>query len=67
MRIVEKKERKQRGGKYCLDYAGAKRCPHAKCPYIELDKYEDYEEYFATIDGDLRQLFKDIFKLDEGR
>ena len=67
MRLIEKDERRQRGCRFCLDYKGAKRCPHDKCPYTELDGYTDYEDYFNATGANLKQIFADIFTLDERR
>lgn len=40
MRTVYK-ERKKRGCRYCADAVGSK-CPHAECPYHELDDIESF-------------------------
>lgn len=67
MRLVKKGERRQRGCRFCLDYQGAKRCPHSKCPYTELDGYDDYEEFYNATDLDLKHLFSDFFTQDKRR
>lgn len=45
MRKLSKKEKQKRGCKYCTDHKGEK-CKYAKCPYHELDRFKDYEDYF---------------------
>lgn len=65
-RAVSNKEKKQRGCIYCADaltegdrkstYYVGRFCPHLKCPYHELDKYESYGDYMK--DTDLRGFVK---------
>lgn len=42
-RHKETKEVKKRGCWYCTDFK--RKCPHAECPYHELDGFKTYEEY----------------------
>lgn len=53
MRLLTKKEIKQRGCSYCTKAVMKKivydklrkHCPYSECPFHELDKYETYREY----------------------
>ena len=64
MRLITKKEAKQRGCVYCKDIKRyivkrfseevnntipGKGCPYAKCPYTVMDEYETYEDYCKTL------------------
>lgn len=65
MRELGKKERDKRGCLYCADcktYRKTNRrmCKHAKCPYRELDKFENYEEYFNAKCGALTGLLEQV-------
>lgn len=59
VRVVSSAEKKKRGCMYCVDNVREENsrgihvgryCPHDKCPYSELDKYDDYEEYMKATD-----------------
>lgn len=59
-RHVTDKEKKKRGCIYCMDtlttgskqstYYVGRFCPHLRCPYHELDKYDDYGDYMKATD-----------------
>lgn len=59
-RTIPNKEKKQRGCIYCADalnegdrkssYYVGRFCPHLRCPYHELDKYDDYGDYMKAAD-----------------
>lgn len=58
MRVIRMAENKQRGCNYCKDviqrnkgYVTQTSCPHDKCPYKVLDKYETYEDYMKSEDS----------------
>lgn len=60
MRPVSLREKNKRGCAYCKDMklhripaAGGVRtcCPHDKCPYQALDKYDTYEDFMASDDA----------------
>ena len=59
MRRLTTKEVKKRGCAYCLDSrrgehirnmigTSSLKCIHDKCPYYELNKYKNYEEYIKS-------------------
>lgn len=58
MRLLQNKERTQRGCIYCTESTPQdtdekqirrKYCPHNKCPYHELDDVKSYTEYLKRI------------------
>lgn len=65
MRELTRDETVKRGCKYCIDMRRGKGskddgskylvriylCPHNRCPYHELDKYDTYDEYLKSIVG----------------
>lgn len=60
MRPVSLREKNKRGCAYCKDMElkripskGGVRtcCPHDKCPYNALDKYDTYEDFMASDDA----------------
>ena len=58
MRVVLKREMKQRGCLYCTEvilkkhgYATQSSCPHNECPFKVLEKYDTYEDYMASEDS----------------
>lgn len=60
MRNLKKAEKTKRGCIWCTDVAKKKSpvngkcrtaCPHDKCPYTVLDKYDDYEDYMKSDDS----------------
>lgn len=64
MRILKQKEVTKRGCNYCMDMERhkvekeyengnkhmiySKFCPHDRCPYRELDKFETYDDYMKV-------------------
>lgn len=59
MRLLKLSERKKRGCTYCMDMviitdedeSQHMNCPHEKCPYKVLDKYESYEDFMESEDS----------------
>ena len=58
MRVLPLREKKKRGCRYCHemkminDHSNIRtNCPHDKCPYHVLDKYDTYEEFMASEDS----------------
>lgn len=58
LRVVNFKEKKQRGCWYCTNKQVTKdmgsirtACPYKVCPYRELDKYDSYEEFLGSDDS----------------
>ena len=68
MRTLTRLEFRQRGCAYCADRIGYKLCKYNECRYRELDYCTSYEEWYQSLpEPGLRQLFLDIFTLDERR
>jgi hypothetical protein len=60
MRALKKEEQTKRGCIWCADVERKKTprktkhrtlCPHDKCPYTVLDKYDTYEDYMKSKDS----------------
>ena len=61
MRTLDVDEKRQRGCDFCQDIKGYRHCPHAVCPYHDLDEFTAFEEFCNTYpEVDLRELFRDI-------
>lgn len=61
MRVLGNDEMKQRGCAFCRELKRCRHCPHAECPYHDLDNVEIFDDYCATFpDLDLRELLKDM-------
>lgn len=61
MRMLTGEEVAKRGCLNCQDVRGYRHCPHLACPYTDLDGYESFEDYCASLpEPDLRELFRDI-------
>ena len=60
MHTLTPEEKRKRGCYYCADVTRAKvkasgnvrtLCPHEKCPYTGLDKYDTYEAFMESDDS----------------
>jgi hypothetical protein len=71
MRKIHREEQRKRGCFYCADKVTAHvsedgkdiktHCPHDKCPYEVLDRYESYEDYLkATSKDTLKNVLKSL-------
>lgn len=69
MRELSKSEKTKRGCHWCADKIPPRRttnvsnCPHAECPYHELDGFKSYEEYLRkSKKGGLGRLLEELSK-----
>lgn len=51
-RLLNTKERNQRGCDFCEDCHKKHWCPYEVCPYTEMDGFTKYQDYLKACGGD---------------